>query len=156
PPATQSGSPPRSRRRPGSPGRAPPRASRRRSCCSLAPARRPGEWCRRSGSCVRPTCRPEFYLACRSVGGVRPWSAMTRWALRVGGFVLVAAGCSSASQPQCLHPCDLGQTLRIEITGDEPAATISVSGDCEANGACAVTAPCRSLDIQLKNGGPGP
>jgi hypothetical protein len=80
---------------------------------------------------------------------------MTREALRVVGVVFVA-GCSSGSQPQCLHPCDLGQTLRVEITGDEPAATISVSGDCEANGACPVTTPCRSLDIQLVNGGPGP
>jgi hypothetical protein len=72
-------------------------------------------------------------------------------ALAFGG---VACGGSSGSGQMCQHPCDLRQTVRVDIAGSEPAATITASGACEAEITCPTKASCARVDLYLKNGGP--
>jgi hypothetical protein len=60
------------------------------------------------------------------------------------------------ADPACTHPCDLAQTVQINIVGDEPAASVTVTGPCGGGIAdCAPLGGCRSIMLYLSNGGPG-
>jgi hypothetical protein len=66
----------------------------------------------------------------------------------VAGAVAAACGGGGQQQPQCLHPCDLAQTVSFEVIGSEPLASVSVS----------TSDPCEVIGdgIALRNSGPGP
>ena len=61
------------------------------------------------------------------------------------------------ADPACTHPCDLAQSVQIAIAGDEPAASVTVTGPCGGGiDDCAPRGGCRSITLYLSNAGPGP
>lgn len=66
------------------------------------------------------------------------------------GLACLGAGCGkSQAVGECTHPCDLGQSFRVEITGAEPAALITVGEPCHGGSLCRPEVPCRRGDFYL-------
>jgi hypothetical protein len=74
-------------------------------------------------------------------------------ALVAGAF----GACTQHTGSSCQHPCDLAQTLYVEIDGPTPATSVTVSGDCGGNPGCS-GGPCRMTTFHLTGdlaGSPG-
>jgi hypothetical protein len=77
----------------------------------------------------------------------------------VGRLLLALAlallgGCHAKSPGNdgCQSPCDLAQSVIVEIAGGQPAATISVTGPC-LGGACG-PGTCTTANVTLRDPGP--
>jgi len=62
------------------------------------------------------------------------------------------------ADPVCTHPCDLAQTIRVDIVGSEPAAAVTVTEPCSGGVADCGAAGCRIVDLYLSSsiGSSGP
>jgi hypothetical protein len=73
----------------------------------------------------------------------------------VAALSLLGVACGGSGPAEmCQHPCDLNQTVRVEITDSESAASLTASGACEAQLTCRTKDDCARVDLYLKNGGP--
>jgi hypothetical protein len=59
---------------------------------------------------------------------------------------------SGADQTECLHPCDLAQTVQVEIGEPKAAKEVSVTGPCGGGRRCSSPTACSSVMVYLKDG----
>jgi len=71
---------------------------------------------------------------------------------------LAAAACGSRqlnpppADPACTHPCDLAQSIQIDVVGAEPAASVTVTEPCGGGVADCGPSGCRMVNIYLSSG----
>src|SRR5262245_28248081 len=59
--------------------------------------------------------------------------------------------------PVCTHPCDLAQTIWVNVVGAEPAAAVTVTGPCSGGVDNCGSSGCRMVNLYLSSaaGSPG-
>ena len=72
----------------------------------------------------------------------------------------LAASCGGSqlappSDPPCVHPCDLNQSVQVRILGDEPAAAVTVTSPCGGGVPDCGEAGCRAVNLYLADTAPG-
>jgi hypothetical protein len=69
----------------------------------------------------------------------------------LGGASLAGCHADATSGGVCQHPCDLAQTVTVQIKGSRPAASISTAAPCSGGLKCGAGG-CSSAQISLANG----
>jgi len=68
---------------------------------------------------------------------------------------LAAASCGGGqlnpppADPACTHPCDLAQSIQVDIVGAEPAASVTVTEPCSGGVADCGPGGCRMVNVYL-------
>jgi hypothetical protein len=82
----------------------------------------------------------------RTGGGSRSTALAGLVVLAIVGSCGSSTGASTAG---CPHPCDLAQSVRVEVSGGTPA-NVAVTDPCGGSGAC-VEGGCAEIDVFLRN-----
>ena len=64
-------------------------------------------------------------------------------------LLALGGACTSTGQAACQHPCDLAQTVRVQVSAGT-VANVAVGDPCRGGGACPAGG-CGNFDVSLKD-----